>query len=249
MSWRLAGAFVWHETDVSPEALGQEMRAAGFGWVAVFLHNGLHVDPVEGDWVSRFHATSGLSVGGWGVLQDHPAQEATLASSLLDRYGLDFYIADAEAPYAYSGPSGPSRARYKRSRLFLDTFRRLRPVFPLGLSSYCRPDALDLDWRAWADAGAAFLPQAYANDFGASVAPAACVKGARSFFAAADVHPTVGMYPGQQASLSAQRYAGMLAQAGTVGFSVYLAETRMTPQQWSAFGHAIPALGIAKAAH
>lgn len=249
MSWKLAGALVWHETDVSPEALGQAMRSAGFGWVAVFLHNGLVVDPVAGDWVTRFRAASGLEVGGWGTLEDHPAQEAALASNLLDRYGLDFYIADAEAPYAYSSPSGPSKARYERSRVFLSAFRRLRPDFPLGLSSYCRPDEQDLDWRAWADAGAAFLPQAYVNDFGASVAPAACVKGAEGFFAAADVHPTVGMYPGTQASLPAHRYAGMLARAGTVGFSVYLAETRMTTQQWSAFGHAIPTFGIAKAAH
>jgi hypothetical protein len=40
MSWDEAGAFVWHESDVSPEVLGQELRHNGFGWVAVFLYDG-----------------------------------------------------------------------------------------------------------------------------------------------------------------------------------------------------------------
>ena len=247
MSWDAAGAFIWHETDISPEALAQEMKSAGFGWVAVFLHNGLSVDPVESDWVGRFRAASGLAVGGWGALQAHPAQEAALASSLLGRYGLDFYVADAEAPYAFSGPSGPSHQRYGRSRTFVDAFRRLRPGFPLAVSSYCRPDQHDLDWRAWADAGAAFLPQAYVNDFGAAVNPAVCAQASLGFFAADAVHPTVGMHPGESASLSARRYTALLMSATTVGFSVYLAETRMTPDQWSAFGQAISQQGIARA--
>ena len=38
---------------------------------------------------------------------------------------------------------------------------------------------------------------------------------------------------------------GLLAQAGTVGFSVYLAETRMTDADWRAFGAAIVERGIA----
>ena len=66
MSWRAAGAFVWHETDVSPEALGAQMRHAGFGWVAVFLHDGISEDPVEDHWIDRFRQASGLAVGGWG---------------------------------------------------------------------------------------------------------------------------------------------------------------------------------------
>ena len=49
MSWATAGAFVWHETDVSPESLGEEFRDNGFGWVAVLVHDGLVEDPVEDD--------------------------------------------------------------------------------------------------------------------------------------------------------------------------------------------------------
>lgn len=249
MSWDEAGAFVWHETDISPEALGREMRAAGFGWVALFLHDGLSVDPVEDDWVRRFREASGIAVGGWGALREHPGEEAALADKLVAQYGLDFYIADAEAEYGYTGPDGPSDERYHRSQVFVSTFRQLRPDLPLGLSSYCRPDQHDLDWQAWASGGAAFLPQAYVNDFGASVAPAECATAGLKYFPADTIHPTIGMYPGVRTSLAAARYARLLAQAGTRGFSVYLAETRMTPEQWHALGQAIATRQIAAPAH
>ena len=112
-SWSSAGALVWHETDVEPTALGQTLRAAGFGWVAVYLHDGLVEDPVEADWVYRFRLASGLPVGGWGVLRTEPEQEAALAEQLLERYSLDFYIANPEVEYEFSGESGPEpRAKW-----------------------------------------------------------------------------------------------------------------------------------------
>jgi len=245
MSWDGAGAFVWHETDISPEALGAEMRDNGFGWVAVFLQDGLSADPIEGEWVARFRQASGLPVGGWGALRTHPVEEARLASSLVERYGLDFYIADAEAEYSYSGAAGPERSRFRRSKQFVTAFRSLEPSLPAGVSSYCRPDRHDIDWSAWSSAGFAFLPQAYVNDFGAAAAPAACLHAAQAYFPAADVHPTIGMYPGLSRSLRAAGYARLLELAGSVGFSVYLAETRMTPDAWSALGAAIREHGIA----
>lgn len=248
MSWDAAGAFVWHETDVSPEALGVELRDAGFGWVALFLHDGLTEDPVEGDWVSRFRRASGLPVGGWGALRAQPAEEAALANALVTRYGLDLYVANAEAEYAYSGPDGTSEERFARSRAFVNAFRRLRPELPAGLSSYCRPDRHDVDWGAWSAGGFAFLPQAYVNDFGADVAPAACAAASRGAFDPGSVHPTIGMYPGVTSSLRAERYARLLERARTVGFSVYLAETRMTGDEWRALGEAIATRGIARAA-
>jgi hypothetical protein len=246
MSWTAAGAFVWHETDLSPEALGQDLRDAGFGWVALFLHDGLSEDPVEADWVGRVRRASGLAVGGWGALRDRPAEEAALADALLARYGLDFYVANPEAEYAYTGPDGASPERLARSRAFVDAFRRLRPELPAALSSYCRADRHDLDWGAWREGGFAFLPQAYVNDFGSEAAPAACAAGARGLFPPDTVHPTVGMYAGVERSLRAARYARLLAEARTVGFSVYLAETRMTPDEWSVLGEAIRARGIAR---
>jgi hypothetical protein len=246
MSWQAAGALVWHETDVEPALLGAALRDNGFGWVAVFLHEGAVEDPVEADWVRRFRVASGLPVGGWGVLRDSPGAEAELADALVRRYGLDFYIANAEADYEYSGPEGPDAGRYGRSRAFVAAFRARQPRLPAGLSSYCRADRHDLEWAAWRDAGFVFLPQAYVNDFGAEAAPAACARGAGRFFPGHAVHPTIGMHPGQLTSLTGSAYAPLLDEAGTTGFSVYLAETRMTPEEWRALGAAIVSLGIAR---
>jgi hypothetical protein len=246
MSWQAAGAFVWHETDVDPGLLGATLRDNGFGWVAVYLHDGATEDPVEADWVRRFRVASGLPVGGWGVLRAEPVREASLADALVRRYALDFYIANAEAEYGYTGPTGLDGVRYQRSQRFTDAFRGLQPSLPAGLSSYCRADMHDLDWAAWRRNGFVFLPQAYVNDFGAEVTPAACARGAREFFPLDGVHPTIGMHPGQSASLAAAAYAPLLARAGTTGFSVYLAETRMTPEEWRSLGSAIATLGIAR---
>ncbi len=245
-SWSSAGAFVWHETDVEPTLLGRVMRESGFGWVAVRLHDGLSEDPVEADWVYRFRLASGLPVGGWGVLRTDPAGEAALASTLVERYGLDFYVANPEVEYEFSGTDGPSGERSGRSARFVQAFRASRPApFPVGVSSYCRPDRHDIDWSAWRHAGFSFLPQAYVNDVGPEVAPAACVAGARGVFPPADIHPTIGMHVGRQSTLDVATYVELLVQAGTVGFSVYLAETRMTDADWRTLGTAIVARGIA----
>jgi hypothetical protein len=245
-SWKSAGAFVWHETDLEPTLLGRVLREAGFGWVAVRLHDGLEEDPVEADWVYRFRLASGLPVGGWGVLRTDPEQEAALASSLLDRYGLDFYIANPETEYEFSGVDGPSAERSGRSARFVAAFRSVRPApFPVGLSSYCRPDRHDIDWAAWRNAGVAFLPEAYVNDVGMDVAPAACVAAADGVFPRADIHPTIGMHVGAQGVLDVATYIDLLAAAKTVGFSVYLAETRMTDADWHALGTAMSERGIA----
>jgi hypothetical protein len=245
MSWRSAGAFVWHETDVDPTLLGREMRGNGFGWVAIRIHDGLTRDPVDPGWIDRFRAASGLPVGGWGVLREQPQQEAQLASSLIGRYGLDFYIADAEAEYAYSGPDGQSPTRYARSGQFVAAFRALRPNLPSGLSSFCRPDQADLDWAAWRNAGFAFLPQAYIGQLGPAGAPEACVQGAARFFPKEDVHPTLATFRNVYAAPTPTAYSRMLARAGTVGFSLYLAEVAMPGPKWQAYGRAIAQLQIA----
>ena len=246
MSWAGAGAFVWHETDVAPDTLGMQLRAAGFSWVAVRIHDGLAEDPVEGDWVRRFRAASGLPVGGWGVLRTEPEQEAELAHRLLDRNSLDFYIANPEAEYKLSNDDGASAERFGRSERFVARFRALAPGMTAAVSSYCRADRQDIDWGAWSASGFAFLPQAYVNDLGSAASPTACAEGAVDFFPAGAVHPTVGVYAGQEERPSAERYATLLDEAGTVGFSVYLAETRMHAGDWQAFGDAIAALGIAR---
>jgi hypothetical protein len=245
MSWTSAGAFVWHPASIDPAVLGSALRANGFGWVALFVNDGSTATPLDPVWIRRFRQASGLPIGGWGVLRTDPAGDALLASELVRQDGLDFYVADAEAEYGYTGPGGPSGARFHRSRRFVDTFRRLEPDLPAALASYCRPDQHDLDWKAWSDAGFDFLPEAYVNVLGASVDPSACVAGAAGLFPAARVHPIVGMYRGALGAGSASTYAQLLHAAGTTGFSVYLAEQGMTDAKWAAFGTAIRTLGIA----
>lgn len=243
--WQGAGAFVWHETDVAPEELGRQLREAGFAWVVVLVHDGTTIDPIADDWARRFREASDLPVGGWGVLRTDPEREAELAHELLDRYSLDFYVANAEAEYKYSGDDGQSGERFERSQRFVEAFRALEPDIPAALSSYCRPDRADIDWDAWTVSGFAFLPQAYVNDFGAAASPESCLDGATEFFAARQVHPTVGVYESLVADATTARYAELLEEAGTVGFSIYLAETRMHVTDWGLLAEAIDESKIA----
>jgi hypothetical protein len=245
MSWESAGAFVWHELDVDATRLGMTMRENGFGWIAVRLHDGLEVDPLAERWIESFQAASGLPVGGWGVLRDKPEAEAKLAGSLVDRLGLDFYVADAEAAYEYSGAGGPSDERSSRSRRFVNAFRRLEPSLPAGLSSYCRPTRHDIDWAAWQKGGFVFLPQAYVNQVGPAVAPRNCVEAAASYFPPNRIHPTIGTFRTPSGIPSPADYVRLLEQARTIGFSVYPAETT-SDDSWRVLGAAISASGIAR---
>jgi hypothetical protein len=47
-------------------------------------------------------------------------------------------------------------------------------------------------------------------------------------------------------SPAASSYGPLLREAGTTGFSVYLAETRMPPEEWQALGAAIATLRLAR---
>lgn len=228
MSWNNAGAFIVHTHDVDPTWLGQQLRSAGFGWVAVYLGSSGNAAPIDQDWVYRFIVASGLPVGGWTVLNGNPHADAGFAARQLRRDGLAFYIANAEA--SYQGRPGASQS-------FVTRFRQLEPNIPAGLSSLC--DASGIGLAPWARAGFAFLPQAYVNDFGGNVAPSVCVRAASAYFPVSAIHPTVGSYKGRNGWMTPQQYVPLLAAAGTTGFSVYNAETNMTAQAWQAYGQAI----------
>jgi hypothetical protein len=246
MSWRSAGAMIWHAGDIDPTWLGQQMKSAGFGWIALYL--GGPADPTVPDpgWIERFQLSSGLPVGGWSVLGDDPAHDASVALADIKQFGLAFYIADAEEPYGYTDMSGTSGARFERSRQFVQAFRAAEPTLPAAVSSYCRPDQHDIDWSAWVHGRFEFLPQAYVNALGTSVAPAACVRGAAHWFPRKAVHPTVASYQGILGFVSPQRYAALLHAAGTSGFSIFPAEVGLSDHDWQAYGAAISTLGIAQ---
>ncbi len=247
MSWQHAGGIVWHSGDVDPTWLGQQMRAAGFGWVAVFLGENDAALPPDPGWIERFRLASGLPVGGWGVLGEDPAADAAQAAQLIQQDSLSFYIADAEEPYGYTDGTTQSDVRLARSQQFVSAFRAAEPILPAAVSSYCRPDEHDLDWSAWANGGFQFLPQAYVNDFGPAADPAACAAGAARFFPLSRVHPTIGSYHGvHQGFVPPQQSAQLLADAHTTGFSIYPAEVNMSAEDWQAFGRAIAELHIAR---
>lgn len=234
MSWSNAGALVWHTHDVDPQWLGQQLRHAGFGWVAIYLGSAGNANEIDPDWVTRFITASGLPVGGWSSLAGYPHADAGFAVTQLKRNDLSFYIANAEASY---------QSKPGASQQFVTRFRQLEPSMTAGLSSLC--DARGIGLQPWAAGGFAFLPQAYVNDFGSSVSPTACVQAASGYFPLSQIHPTVGSYHGQKGWVAAQTYSRLLAQAGTTGFSVYLAEANMPAQSWQAYGQAISSLHIA----
>jgi hypothetical protein len=244
LSWQNAGGLVWHTSEIDPTVLGQAVRAAGFGWIAVFLADGEAQDPPPPDWIERFRAASGgLPVGGWSVLRTDPVADAQLAASLVAQDGLAFYVADAEQEYGYTDGTTQSADRYARSQAFVRAFRAAAPNLPAGLSSFCRPDRHDLDWSAWAHAGFVFLPQAYVSQDGGDDDPAVCVRAAAAWFPSADVHPTLGIFAGGTPTPDPAAYAQMLRAAGTTGFSLFPAEDAMA--LWPDYGAALQTLGIA----
>jgi hypothetical protein len=160
--------------------------------------------------------------------------------------GFDFYIADAEAEYKYTAPSGAFDATaYGRSKRFVAEFRKLMPKLPAALSTYGRADLCDIDWAAWRDAGFVYMPQSYWNEFDI-YQPSLCMSGAvKAGWAKDQVFPTIGIWGGgQRQYVSAADYVADLKKAGVVGFSFYVAES-MALSEWDVFGPAI-AGGLAR---
>lgn len=245
--WAGAGAFVWHEEDADPARLARTLRAAGFSWAAIRLHEGVEVDPVEPGWVERYRAAGGPPLGGWGVLRTSPRREAGVAVALLRRLRLGFYVANPEEEYKFTNLDGTSAVRWSRSLEFARSFREFTGAVPAAVSSYCRADRQDVDWKAWADRGFAFLPQAYVNQHGMLTAPRECVRGARGIFPPDRVHPTIGTYR-SLVPVPMDAYVRLLdasARAGSRGFSVYLAETNVSEADWALLGAAVAAGRVA----
>ncbi len=235
--WAGAGAFVLTTNGVDPTELARTLRANGFSWTALAVHDGLTTIALEPGWVARYRAAGGPPLGGWGVLRTEPEREAALASDLVRRHVLAFYVANAEREYEWTNNDVRDDERLGRSRRFVDAFRARQPALLASVSSFCRADRHDIDWLAWRDAGFAFLPQAYANDFGPGFGPAGCAEGSTGAFPLDRIHPTLGTYPSRH-RVTAEEYTAMLESSPTRGFSLYLAETDMTPAKWRTYGRA-----------
>jgi hypothetical protein len=229
--FRGAGVFVDNYGNFpGPWALADELERNHFAWVALHVHNGLHLLDGNSQWIEVLHE-HGLKVGGWGYEDEHPVISAALADLAVKQYHLDFYIADAEAPYTQT----KKIKGWKRSQQFVNTFRWLEPTLPAALTTYgaaATPWVLPIDFAAWRDGSFDLLPQAYYNQFPRVYRPDMTVSHAeRAGWSLDRVHPVIGVYRKYPAS----NYVPLLQAAGATGFSVWIGD-QATAADYAALG-------------
>jgi hypothetical protein len=215
-----AGVFVDNPGNLpGPWDLAASLEANHFTWVAFHVNNGLVQQDIPLDWLDVFRA-HGIAVGGWGYEDGRPTIEAVLADLAVRRYGLEFFIADAESQYEQA----KKLHGWKRSAVFVDTFRSLEPTLPAALTTYgaaTAPFVLPIDYASWRNAGFDLLPQAYYNQFPKAYRPDMTVAHSlRAGWPLDRVHPVLGVYR----KYPAANYIPLLAGLGTRGFSVFLAD-------------------------
>jgi hypothetical protein len=226
------GLFVWNAQNL-PGFLPEEMKAGGFRWIAIDLHDGVElVEKTDYRALIAQYRHAGLDVAGWGVLRTQPEEEAELAAELCAKYDLHAYIANGERELGYTQESGPSGDCFGRSDVWTATFRA-RTDMELGFSSYAIYANHDAHYSVWIEAGAVAMPQTYLNEF-TWATPLAGVEGAIDVKQPHNtpngwprqlVYPTIGNYPVDGVHLPpAQEYAELLRQAQVVSFSIYLGE-------------------------
>jgi hypothetical protein len=245
--WDEDGVFVDAAENYSPQVHGEWAWAAGFRWVAPRIQDGVtpaNVGHLRGSGTLGLLRTRGFRIAGWHVCRENPEAEIPVLVQQVAELGLDGIIANAEYEYEYSaGSSEPDRAeRYGRSRRFLTAFRAALPNTPLALSTFGRADRHDLDWPAWIQDGAHFMPQAYPN-VAAELEVGLCVDGAGRCLSSAvswtpdRVHPTLNNTAEGSGLVPPAKYAADLAAASVKGFSVYLGEV-MTEADYAALAPA-----------
>ena len=221
-----AGVFVDDTGNFpGPWTLGDELRRAGFSWVALQVNDGLTMRELDPLWIDVLRA-DGLTVGGWGAEEQHPLVDAVIAHLQVQRYGLDFYIANAERPYESNQNGG------WRSRNFVGVFRYLEPTLPAALvtlGAAPAPFVIPIDWAAWRNAGFELLPEAYYNKTRVYRPDLTVAHALRAGWAPEDVHPVIGVWGHYPAS----RYVPLLQADGAQGFSVFLAD-QMQPADFDA---------------
>ncbi len=143
-------------------------------------------------------------------------REAELAVSLCERYDLDGYVANAEAPYEFDG--------FWKSRVFVDRFRELAPWAPLALS-YIGDGSphRQLDFGAWLGAGAMFMPQCYWATSATSLQPSIDAAD-RAGIPRRRLVPTLGS-SGFADPYPADAYRRDLNALAPPGFNVWLLES------------------------
>jgi hypothetical protein len=173
--WDYAGILLFGLTD-NASAMGDILDWCvenKFKWVAMQCFDDTTL--IEQSQIPTWKAavqSRDLIFGLWGVQHDDPSGDASRASSQINLWGADFYIANAELEYKVDGPG--TRAH---SATFVNAFRALQPDIRSALCSYgaiandvgILGSTLDvnagvMDFKTWYDNGFHFLPQAYASD-------------------------------------------------------------------------------------
>ena len=231
-----AGVFVDDAGNFpGPWALADELQRDGFSWIALKMAYGLASDDVDATWIDVFHA-HGIAVGGWSTLQKYPLIDAALAHLEIQKFGLDFYIADAERPYESTQHGG------WRSASFVSYFRNLEPTIPSALVTFGAapaPYVIPIDFASWRNAGFELLPEAYYNQYKVYRPDLTVAHALRAGWSADQVHPVIGVYR----KYPAVNYVPLLEKDGARGFSVYLADQATTADYQALAGLAHAASG------
>lgn len=204
MNWRQAGMILEFTPDFNPHPTyyAKLLHENNFRWLSIKIHDGLAVVDLDPLWI-KMCKEAGISVGGWGVLQSNPWNEAHLADRLIRKHELEHYTADAEAAH-----KNDTNGNSKCSVIFTQEFAKLQPFrFPRLFTSYGAAsgdnllgsvtDAMHyvMDYQTWYRYGWRFAPQVYPNEFGDIYSLHNCLQHAkRAGWPISFVKPMLGNY-------------------------------------------------------
>jgi hypothetical protein len=218
------GVFVDNPMDFpDPQTLGTWLQQAHFTWVALHVDDEPTIEAATQDWVDTLRA-HGLAVGVWGAEESNVESDIAIANLAIQRFGFDFYIADAENPFEKKGAW--------RSAQFVKGFRALQPTIPAALvtlGAAKAPWVLPIDFAAWRNGGFDLLPEAYYNQYPGYRPDLTVAHAQRAGWPLDAVHPVIGVYHNYPAA----NYVPLLQNLATRGFSVFLAD-QMRPADYTA---------------
>lgn len=232
------------------------LKKANVPWIALQIDNGGqvrsdNVAALQQGWSKAWRA-AGFKIGFWGAprgVGQHNNQtavaeatrlveaDAALAVRLTAQHGGAFYIADCEDGYQAYNPQDPAPAL---NRVYVESFEKAAKnagigKIPRALSSMGR---VALDMRPWIDGGWDALPQAYWNAY-AHYQPSLCIDFyvKEAGWPIERVHPTIATFTseGEKRIVSLEQYAADLKTRATTGFSFYLPESYLGPENQAAY--------------
>lgn len=212
------GLWVWDTSMQGIRATVIRARRQGVNWIAVKAQDGgsgyrLNTQQLE-VW-RRECRHNGIQFGIWGFLYGaNPRREAETAIALVNNYGADFYIADAESGY---------EIRPAASAVFCHYFAEGHPHLPKCISSFGRIDLHPhIDWHTWRRHGFTFMPQAYA-DASPLLRPSSCIEVASRIWHPSEMAVTLEASP-HFSTVDYGRWIREAAHQGVSGFNIWRAD-------------------------